>query len=55
MEKKINTSVQTKHRFNDAPSNDVGSDRFPPILTALFFTSEAKNSWKGPRYLAHDT
>jgi len=54
MEKKPNTSEQPQRRSNDAPSTDVGRDRFAPILTALFVMSEATISWKGPRYLAYD-
>ena len=55
MEKKIETSVQPKHRSNDSPSTDVIPDRFSPILTVLFVMSEATKSWKIPRYLAYDT
>jgi len=55
MKKILNTSEEPKRRSNDAPSTDVGPDRFVPILTALFVMSKAASSWKGPRYLAYDT
>ena len=53
MEEK-STSQQPKHCSNNAPSTDVGRDRFASILTPLFFMSEATNSWKVPCYLAYD-
>jgi len=46
--------LKSKHS-NDDPSTDGIHDRIAPILSALFFMSEATTRWKELRPIAYDT